>query len=173
MKVLETMELIRWLILDVDGTMTDGGIYLDGNGLETKKFSVQDGAAILLAEAAGIEPVILTGRESGCVTKRAGELGIRYVFQNVKNKKEFLSGFLRENRILPEEAAYVGDDLNDLGAMQCVGTAVCPRNAAKQVKSRCAYVLSSGGGEGAVREFVEMILEKRGILDRCAEQLWG
>ena len=85
MKVVETLELIRWLILDVDGTMTDGGIYLDGNGVEIKKFTVQDGAAVLLAKAAGIEPVILTGRESGCVSKRAGELGIRCVFQNVKN----------------------------------------------------------------------------------------
>ena len=173
MKVVETLELIRWLILDVDGTMTDGGIYLDGNGVEIKKFTVQDGAAVLLAKAAGIEPVILTGRESGCVSKRAGELGIRCVFQNVKNKKEFLSRFLEEHQIPPEEAAYVGDDLNDLGAMRCVGTAVCPQNAAKQVKSCCSYVLSSRGGEGAVREFVEMILEKRGILDECAGKLWG
>ena len=65
MKVLETLELIRWLVLDVYGTMTAGGIYLDGNGIETKKFTVQNGAGILLAKAAGIEPIILTGRESG------------------------------------------------------------------------------------------------------------
>ena len=173
MKVLETLELIRWLVLDVDGTMTDGGIYLDGNGIETKKFTVQDGAGILLAKAAGIEPVILTGRESGCVTKRAQELGIIHVYQNVKNKKDRLARFLEEHQIQPEEAAYVGDDLNDLEAMKCVGTAVCPQNAAEQVKSFCAYVLSSRGGEGAVREFVEMILEKRGILEECARKLWG
>lgn len=170
---LEALDSIRYLILDVDGTMTNGGVYLDSQGVETKKFSIRDGAAILLARQAGIETVILTGRKSLAVTKRAEELGISYVFQNVKQKKEFLEIFMQEHEISPEEAAYIGDDLNDLGAMKCVGTAVCPQDAAKQVKAFCPFVLSQKGGQGAVREFVEMVLEKRGVLEACAEKLWG
>ena len=153
-QVLEKLDMIRYLILDVDGTMTDGGVYLDSRGEEMKQFSIKDGAGILLARQAGIETVILT---------RAKELGIREVFQNIKDKKEFLVRFLEEKKIAPEEAAYIGDDLNDLEAMKCVGTAVCPQDAAKQIKAFCPFVLSSKGGEGAIREFVEMILEKRGI----------
>lgn len=167
------LKKIRWLILDVDGTMTDGGVYLDNQGIETKKFSIKDGAGILLAREAGIETMILTGRESVCVTKRASELGIAHVFQNVGRKRAFLEQFFAEHKILPEEAAYVGDDCNDLPAMRYVGAAACPQDAARLVRKFCAYRLSQKGGEGAVREFVEMILEERGILEECAERLWG
>lgn len=162
-QIMENLERIRYLILDVDGTMTDGGVYLDSQGYEMKKFQIKDGAGILLAQKAGIESMILTGRQSACVAKRAQELGISLVFQQVKDKKSFLLAFMEKNRILPEEAAYIGDDLNDLEAMHCVGVAVCPQDAARQVKAYCHIVLSARGGQGAVREFVEMILEKRGI----------
>ena len=145
-QMMENLERIRYLILDVDGTMTDGGVYLDSRGEEMKRFSIKDGAGILLARQAGIESVILTGRESRCVQRRAGELSISLVFQGVKDKRVFLLDFLETNDILPQEAAYMGDDLNDL-----------------EVKAYCPIVLSAKGGEGAVREFVEMILEKRGI----------
>lgn len=170
---LEYLDAIEYLVLDVDGTMTDGGVYLDSKGREMKKFCIKDGAAVLLARQAGIETVILTGRESLCVTKRAEELQIPFVFQNVKQKKEQLLAFMEAEKITPEKVAYIGDDLNDLAAMDCVGTAVCPQDAARQVKSFCPFVLSCKGGEGAVREFVEMVLEKRGILDACAKELWG
>ena len=167
------LEKIRLLVLDVDGTMTDGGIYLDDNGRESKRFSVRDGAGILLARQAGIETVILTGRESGCVTKRAQELGIRYVFQNVKEKGRFLGRFLEEKEIPGKAVAYLGDDFNDLAAMKLAGVTVCPKDAAENVRRACDYVLNSRGGRGAVREFVEMILRKRDMLETCAEQLWG
>lgn len=169
----EKLKSIRWLILDVDGTMTDGGVYLNDHGMETKKFNIKDGAGILLAQQAGIEPVILTGRESGCVRHRAKELGIRYVFQNVRDKKRFLLEFFERQGIQKEEAAYLGDDLNDLASMKLVGTAVCPRDAAKTVRNHCQYVLEARGGEGAVREFVEMILKERNVLQSCMEELWG
>ena len=92
---------IRYLILDVDGTMTDGGVYLDSQGNEMKKFSIKDGAGILLLRQGGIAPVILTGRESLCVAQRAKELQIPYVFQNVKKKKEFL-----RELSLPQRSLY-------------------------------------------------------------------
>ena len=93
-QVMENLERIRYLILDVDGTMTDGGVYLDSRGEEMKRFSIKDGAGILLARQAGIESVILTGRESRCVQRRAGELSISLVFQGVKDKRAFLLDFL-------------------------------------------------------------------------------
>lgn len=164
---------IRWIILDVDGTMTDGGVYLDHHGIETKKFNIKDGAGILLARQAGIEPVILTGRESLCVSKRARELNISYVFQNVHDKRHFLENFFHQRGISPWEVAYIGDDLNDLSAMRYVAVSACPRDAAEDVRKFCTYVLESRGGEGAVREFVEKILRERKILTRCAETLWN
>ncbi len=164
---------IRYLILDVDGTMTDGGVYLDSQGNETKKFSIKDGAGILLARQGGIQPVILTGRESLCVTQRARELQIPYVFQNVKKKKEFLREFFRERQVSREEAAYIGDDLNDLGAMSLTAVTACPRDAVKEVQDSCTCVLNSRGGEGAVREFAELLLKKKGNLEECKGALWG
>lgn len=172
MKFIE-WEKIRYLILDVDGTMTDGGVYLDSQGNEMKKFSIKDGGGILLARQGGIQTVILTGRESLCVTQRARELQIPYVFQNVKRKKEFLREFFRERQISGEEAAYIGDDLNDLGAMSLTGITACPRDAAKEVRKACTLVLKSRGGEGAVREFTEVLLKNKGILEQCKESLWG
>ena len=81
--------------------------------------------------------------------------------------------FFERQGIQKEEAAYLGDDLNDLASMKLVGTAVCPRDAAKTVRNHCQYVLEARGGEGAVREFVEMILEERNVLESCMEELWG
>lgn len=158
------MENIQYLVVDVDGTMTDGGIYLDGHGEEIKKFNVKDGAGILLAKKAGIEIIILTGRQSLCVERRCRELDIKYVFQNVKDKKTFLLKFMHDNKIESIQTAYIGDDLNDLPAMHCTGVCACPQDASKQVKLFCPIVLTKKGGEGVVREFVELILEKRGIL---------
>ena len=116
------MKEIQLIVLDVDGTMTDGGVYIDNNRVETKKFAIKDGCGIVLAHAAGIEFMILTGRESNCVRQRAEELKIRYIYQNVKNKITFLKEFMREHGIRQEQLAYIGDDLNDLYAMRLAGT---------------------------------------------------
>lgn len=153
---------IKLIVLDVDGTMTDGGIYIDNNGIESKKFSIKDGAGILIAEAAGIEFMILTGRESVCVRKRAEELKIKYIFQGVTNKKAFLEEFIERESRIKSQTAYIGDDLNDLAAMKCSGICACPSDAADEVKGYCHILLKSKGGDGAVREFVETVLKQRG-----------
>ena len=127
------MKEIQLIVLDVDGTMTDGGVYIDNNRVETKKFAIKDGCGIVLAHAAGIEFMILTGRESNCVRQRAEELKIRYIYQNVKNKITFLKEFMREHGIRQEQLAYIGDDLNDLYAMRLAGTKACPRDAAREI----------------------------------------
>lgn len=169
----EALSKIRCLILDVDGTMTDGGVYLDSEGTEMKKFSIRDGAGILLLREAGVLPVILTGRESLCVILRARELGIRQVYQGVKDKKEFLERFQKEQNLSRQEMAYLGDDLNDLAAMSLAGISACPSDAATGVLSQCSLVLKARGGEGAVREFAELVLSAKGVLWDCARRLWN
>ena len=116
---------IKLLVLDVDGTLTDGGLYLDSTQNETKKFSVRDGAGLVLAKAAGIQVMILTGRESEPVRRRANELKLDYVHQNVKQKGPYLAAFLKENGFQKEEVAYVGDDWNDLAALALLGFVEC------------------------------------------------
>ena len=161
------MKDIKLIILDVDGTMTDGGVYIDNNQVETKKFSIKDGCGVVLARTQGIKFMILTGRESFCVTKRAQELHIEYVFQNVTNKVSFIKEFMKENGISREELAYIGDDLNDYYAMAQAGTCACPCDAAPEIRGRCDYVLSSKGGEGVVREFVELLLKDKGLWEKA------
>ena len=108
--------MIRLLVLDVDGTMTDGGVYYDATGNEMKKFAIKDGAGLVLARTAGIRVMICTGRECEAVRRRAADLKITDVYQNVGKKAAFLRGFMAENHYAREEVAYCGDDLNDLAA---------------------------------------------------------
>ena len=167
------MKEIQLIVLDVDGTMTDGGVYIYNNRVETKKFAIKDGCGIVLAHAAGIEFMILTGRESNCVRQRAEELKIRYIYQNVKNKITFLKEFMREHGIRQEQLAYIGDDLNDLYAMRLAGTKACPSDAAREIQAQCDYVLSAKGGEGAVREFIELLLKDQGKWEMAIEKAFG
>lgn len=151
---------IQLVVLDVDGTLTDGGVYIDSNGVETKKFNIKDGAGIVLAEKAGIEFMILTGRKSYCVEKRAEELKIKYVFQGIMDKLSYLKAFLLENNISPDEVAYMGDDVNDLECMSYVGFTACPADAVKKVKETVDFVSQFNGGYGAVRELCDLLLNK-------------
>lgn len=164
------MEHIKLIVLDVDGTMTNGSVYIDSNGIEIKEFYIKDGAAILLAQKMNIDFMILTGRESKCVEYRAKELGIKYVFQGIKDKKRFLEEFILENNFLKSQLAYIGDDLNDLYAMRLVGIAACPSDAAEEIKKQSNIVLSKQGGNGVVREFIEILLKKRNEWDSAIER---
>jgi len=154
---------ITLIVLDVDGTMTDGSIYIDNNRVESKKFNIKDGAAILLAQSAGIEFMVLTGRKSECVEQRADELHIKYIAQGVHNKAEYLKKFAETQGFSIENIAYIGDDLNDLQAMHYAGITACPKDAANEVKAYCDFILPRKGGEGVVRAFVELILKKKKI----------
>ena len=167
------MRNIKLIVMDVDGTMTDGGVYFDSNGVESKRFDVHDGAGILLAQQVGIEFMILTGRNSVCVEKRASELKIKYVYQGVSDKLGFLEQFVKENDLSFDEVAYIGDDLNDYRLMQVVGVKVCPNNAVNEIKDICDVQLSKHGGSGAVREFVEILLKDRNQWMVAVEGLFG
>ena len=154
--------MIRLLVLDVDGTMTDGGVYYDATGNELKKFAIKDGAGLVLARTAGIRVMICTGRECEAVRRRAADLKITDIYQNVGKKAAFLRDFMAENGYARDDVAYCGDDLNDLAAMALCGFVACPADAAPEVRVRADYICPQRGGEGAVRGAVEKILRGDG-----------
>jgi len=152
--------MIKLILLDVDGTLTDGGIYRDNNGEEFKKFNVKDGYIIINARKLGIDFGIITGRKSELVRIRAEELKIKYLYQGISEKVPILEKLMESHNLKKEEIAYMGDDLNDLGIMKKVGLKGAPQDAVSEVKDIADFVSSKKGGEGAVREFVEFILKK-------------
>jgi 3-deoxy-D-manno-octulosonate 8-phosphate phosphatase (KDO 8-P phosphatase) len=169
---MNNLDEIKLIVLDVDGTMTDGGVYIDDNQIEFKKFNIKDGAGILLAQSVGFEFMILSGRTSKCVEKRAKEFNIQYIAQGIRRKADYLKTFTDKHNLLPENIAFIGDDVNDLPAMHYVGTSACPLDAANEVKAYCDFVLPLKGGDGVVRAFVEMLLQKRNLWEKSIENLF-
>jgi 3-deoxy-D-manno-octulosonate 8-phosphate phosphatase (KDO 8-P phosphatase) len=153
---------VRWLVLDVDGVLTDGRILLDGDEGEWKAFDVRDGHRIVLAAGEGIRSVFLTGRSSRVVARRAAELGVHRVFQGALDKGAVLASFLREEGLSGREVAYLGDDVVDLPAMRLVGLAAAVGDAVPEVIEAADWVAAAPGGRGAVRELVEFILTAQG-----------
>lgn len=150
---------IQLLILDVDGTMTDGGIYYDENGNELKKFNAKDGLGIVKIQKAGVSVMILSGRKSKIVERRAAELGVAYLIQGEKDKAGFLKQFFSANKFPAGSAAYIGDDLNDLEAMKLVGHTACPADAVGEIRNFVSLKLTQNGGCGAVREYIDFLLK--------------
>lgn len=154
---------ILYLALDVDGTLTDGKIYMGANGEAVKVFDVKDGYAIReMLPAMHISPIVITGRESKIVQMRCAELGIERVYQGVSDKLAVLLDVVKaEGRDLAN-VAYMGDDLNDLTCMMAVrdsgGLVACPQDAVDAVRKTSRFVSSKRGGDGAVREFVEWLI---------------
>lgn len=148
-----------YFVMDVDGTLTDGKIYMGCNGEVCKAFNIKDGCGIHdILIPSGIIPVIITGRKSEIVFKRSQELGIREVYQGVSNKLEKLKGLVADLSVV----AYIGDDINDISCMNSVkkagGVIGCPKDAAKMVKDLVDYIAEHDGGDGAVRDFIEWIV---------------
>ena len=148
---------IKMLVMDVDGTLTDGKIYMGSDGEVFKAFDVKDGYAIAHLHEVGIIPVIITGRKSKIVENRAKELNIKEVYQGVSDKVEKLKEVAKDNGVLLEEVDYIGDDLNDLDCMSICGLSACPNDAIDEVTSNVDFKCNKNGGYGAVREFIEYI----------------
>ena len=163
---------IKYLVLDVDGTMTDGGIYYDDNGIETKKFCTKDAAGFFAAHVLGIKIVVMTGRECYATTRRMNDLGVDYLFQNIKDKATCIKEFMLENRITKEEIGYIGDDLNDLEAMMYAGFIGCPQDSCSEVKEIADYVSPIRGGYGAGRDVIEHILRNTGEWDTAVSKMY-
>ncbi len=150
---------IKLIVMDVDGTLTDGKIYMGVNGEVMKAFDVKDGYAIVnMLPEYGIIPVIITGRHSAIVDNRASELRIKELHQGVQNKLPKLMEVAAKYNVNQADIAYIGDDLTDLPCIELCGMSACPRDAVDEVKQRVNYVCEHDGGHGAVREFVEYIL---------------
>lgn len=161
------------LVIDVDGTMTDGGIYYDEHGNELKKFCTKDAAGFFVAHSIGIKIIVLTGRECAATSRRMQELKVDWFFQNVKDKAAFLKAFMEEHRIAREEVGYIGDDLNDLSSMRLTGFIGCPADSCKEVMRIADYISPIKGGYGAVRDVIEYILRERGEWDCAMAELYG
>ena len=152
--------MIKLVLLDVDGTLTDGGIYRGNNEEELKRFNVKDGYAIVNAQKLGIEFGIITGRKSELVEIRAKELKIKYLYQGISEKTVVLEEIIKKTGLTKGEIAYMGDDLNDLLIMKQVGLSGTPKDAVDEVIQVADFVSKKNGGSGAVREFIEHILKK-------------
>jgi 3-deoxy-D-manno-octulosonate 8-phosphate phosphatase (KDO 8-P phosphatase) len=153
---------IELLVTDVDGVLTDGVIAIDGHGLETKHFHVRDGLGFAVWHLAGKEAAILSGRQSVAVEHRAAELKIAHVLQAREQKADSLRTLIDELGLSPRQVCFMGDDLPDLPALLISGLAVCPADAAVEVKHAADFVTRARGGQGAVREVVELILKSQG-----------
>ncbi len=156
---------IKFIAFDIDGVMTDGSLIYTAEGTELKTFNVQDGQGVKLAQRAGIDLAIVTGRTSPALEARAADLGITHLYQGVTNKRDMLGKLLERQGLGWPAVAYMGDDLMDLSAMTRCGMAIAPSTAHAQVKARSHLVTQLGGGKGAVREAIEFILAAQGKLD--------
>lgn len=150
------------VLFDVDGVLTNGRVVVDADGRESKQFDIKDGAAIVWAQRAGLIIGLLSARRSPAVEHRARELGIRHVTQGAADKRAAYDA-LRASLGLEDAAiAYMGDDLVDLGVLSRVGLAAAPADAAAEVRARVHWISRHDGGRGAVREFLQRVLEARG-----------
>ena len=168
---LSDKELVRraaeleWILCDVDGVLTDGGLYFDRRGHRLLRFDVKDGMGMKLAQRAGLKVGVLTARSSQALERRAAELDLDAVMTGVKDKNAELESFLERNNTVPGRIAFIGDDLPDLMVLARCGLTFAPADAVSEVRTVVHHVLQSAGGNGAVREMAETILRARGDWD--------
>lgn len=154
---------VRLLVLDVDGVLTDGRLLLGPGGQEFKIFHVHDGLGLVMLRESGVEVAVISSRDSPVVAERMAALGIEYVYQGRTDKRAALSSLMTEMGVDAASTAYVGDDLVDLPAMAQAGLAIAVANARPEVLARAHWITTARGGEGAVREICEMLLEAKGL----------
>ncbi len=166
MTLEERCATIRLLLLDVDGVLTDGSIIYTDTGAEAKAFHVRDGSGLKLWERAGKKAGIVTGRTSGVVARRAADLDIAIVVQGTSDKAAELRKILNEQNLQAQEVGFIGDDLPDVPIMRACGLAVAVADACVEAKDVAHYVTAAAGGQGAVRETIEVILRAQGLWQR-------
>ncbi|STO31683.1 3-deoxy-D-manno-octulosonate 8-phosphate phosphatase KdsC [Fusobacterium necrogenes] len=162
--------MIKLIVLDVDGTLTDGRLYMDDKDNCLKAFDVKDGFAIAQWIKLGGIVAIITGKTSKIVKRRKEELGIQELAQGISNKVKELNKLLNKYSLLPNEVAYIGDDINDLGIINKVGFSACPKDAAPEVVERVTYVANKNGGKGAVREIFEKLMKENNMWDEVLKR---
>ncbi|MGC7404505.1 KdsC family phosphatase [Pandoraea pneumonica] len=156
---------LRVMVFDVDGVLTDGGLRYGPAGETFKTFDSLDGHGLKLLAEAGIVTAIITGRKSDIVAKRAADLGVAYVYQGVHDKRVAFEDLCAKVSVSADACGHIGDDWPDLPVLRRVGFAACPANAHVEVQSRCHWIASVRGGNGAVRELCDFILRAQGRYD--------
>ncbi|HMO15589.1 MAG TPA: HAD hydrolase family protein [Pirellulaceae bacterium] len=164
-KLDQRLSKIRMILSDVDGVLTDGGIYFDNQGIEIKRFHVRDGLGIKLWKKAGFEFGLVTARSSHIVKVRAAELGIDLIRQGFSDKLQIVQSIAEEHGLALDQICFIGDDLTDLGTFGHVGLAASVADAIAEVRAASHIVTKLPGGAGAVRELIEMLLKSQALWD--------
>lgn len=157
-ELIAKLKKIKLLCMDVDGTLTDGAMYYSANGEELKRFSTRDGMGISLIKRGGVATAIITSEDSAIARERALKLRIDNIILGCRNKTEALEKLAADYNMFLENIAYIGDDVNDIHAIKLAGVSACPADAVTQVLENVDYICLKNGGNGAVREFCELIL---------------
>jgi len=160
---------VKLLLMDCDGVLTDGRIWILENGEDQKAFHTHDGLGIDLLHRAGLISGIISGRTSSALQRRAQSLGVSYLWQGRDDKRQAFADTLAQVQVTNEEVAFVGDDLTDLPLLVQAGFAVAVADAVAEVKARAHYITSAKGGKGAVREVIELILKAQGRWDKLVK----
>lgn len=165
---------IQVVLMDVDGTITDGSVTLlsqpDGSALEIKSFDAHDGQGMTLGRTAGLRLGVITGRESPALRRRMREMGVEFVYEKQPHKIAAFEEVLAKAGVTPNAVAFLGDDLPDIPVMKLAGLAVAVGNAAPEVKKISHYTTKADGGKGAARELIELILKSKGIWEQMIDK---
>jgi len=164
---------IQWLVMDIDGVLSDGTVFVGGDVEEIKGFNVKDGHGIKLWQRSGKGTAVITGRASTAVKKRCEELGIEHVYQGAKMKSEVFQKFLNDTEANPEEVCFIGDDLVDIPVFRKVGMAVAVADATEDTLNEAHFVTELSGGKGAVREITDYLLKIQGNWEKVTERYFG
>lgn len=174
MNIEKRAQAIKMILMDVDGTLTDGSLIVFNDGSELKSYHVRDGLGILLADLAEIKTGIITGKTSPALIKRAERLRIKELHQGILDKKKILFDIQKKHKLELKEIAYIGDDLSDIEVLKAVGLAGAVADAHPDVKKICQFICALPGGKGAVREFIEYILraqDKWNLIEKKLEKI--
>lgn len=170
-EIKNKLKNIKLFLTDCDGCLTDGGMYYTENGDEIKKFSAYDGMGMSLLRKAEIRTGIVTGEDRELNRRRAKKLKLDFVESGCSDKGSVVRRICEDNQIALDEVVFVGDDINDLSALQIVGVSVCPANARLEVKGVADIILETKGGDGAIREIADMILQAQNIENEYSKYL--
>jgi 3-deoxy-D-manno-octulosonate 8-phosphate phosphatase (KDO 8-P phosphatase) len=169
MSIQAKAALVKFLLFDVDGVLTDGKILMHPDGTESKQFDIKDGTGLVWAQRAGLKVGLLSARSSAATAQRAAQLGITIVHQGVPSKIRAYDAILRQHGLTDADVAYMGDDVLDLPVITRAGLSASPSDAVEEVRTRVDYVSRASGGAGAARELVELVLKSQDRWERLLD----
>ncbi len=173
MSLSDKAKKIKAIVFDVDGVLTDGGIIYDNSGMEIKRFNVKDGQIISHLKKFDFVVGVITGRDSQVVKNRCEELGLDFHYHGISDKLVQYERIKENYNLSDEEMAYMGDDINDLGIISRCGLSAVPNDARDYMKEHADYIAPSKGGEGALRDFADMILDEQGFMEKIIKEQMG